>query len=220
MSSSSSSSSSWIADDNGGSWESKELSVEADETLRWCQNFVVPLSLCPWATGSLEAPQGAIQLYSVSKPEEMEEAIASATKIFHDGIVSDTLDPVTAISFVVCNGDPTTWDFVDFYDWFCDLEEQYWEDGDDDGDINNKITLAPFHPDWTFEGDDPAISFEKKSPYPTVTIVWTAVIDAAGESVTNKIAQQNEATLLEQGADALQKLYQQSVYLDTGNEKV
>jgi hypothetical protein len=108
-----------------------------------------------------------------------------------------------------------TWEFGDFYDWFCEVEESYWDiANDEDGSyIQDKITLAPFHPDWAFDGDDVSLSFEKKAPYPTVTLVWTAVIDAAGEFVTNKIAEQNEATLCDTGATELGKMYQEGVYL-------
>jgi hypothetical protein len=221
--------SSWvpsIIDSEEGSWDlAGNNDAAVDETMRWCQNFVLPLQLCPWAAASLAAQDdGAIQMYTVSSPTEMKDAIDSASRLFHEGITkTKKLDPSTAISFVVC--EDLTWEFGDFYDWFCEVEESYWDiENDEDGSyIQDKITLAPFHPDWAFDGDDVSLSFEKKAPYPTVTLVWTAVIDAAGEVVTNKIAEQNEATLCDKGAAELGKMYQEGVNLkkrkDTADSK-
>lgn len=59
---------------------------------------------------------------------------------------------------------------------------------------------------------NPSLQFEKKSPYPTVTLVWTDVIDAAGPAVSSKIAAQNEITLGRKSVEELAALYQQSVY--------
>lgn len=213
------SSSSWISPSpsgdtiGDGTWYLTP-SKAAEETLRWCQHFVIPLQLCPWAAASIQTA-GAIQLYTVSSAQDMEPAIDSASGIFYQSITCQKLDPSTAISFVICE-DPS-WELTDFYEWFCNLEEKYWNDSIatnlDIVNIQSKITLAPFHPDWAFDGDDPSLGFEKKAPYPTVTIVWTDVINAAGEVAANKIGAQNEATLRDRGAAALQDLYQQSVYL-------
>jgi hypothetical protein len=169
---------------------------------------------------------GAIQLYTVSSAQDMESAIDSVSGIFYQSIAStgtgtgtnsscQKLDPSTAISFVICE-DPSSWELTDFYEWFCTLEEKYWKDSLttdlDSVHLQSKITLAPFHPDWAFDGDDPSLGFEKKAPYPTVTMVWTDVINAAGEVAAKKIGAQNEATLRDRGAAALRDLYQQSVY--------
>jgi len=128
--------------------------------------------------------------------------------LFYQQITRKVSDPSTAISFLIC--EDLTWNFADFFDWFCYIEELYW---DDQNDLQNKITLAAFHPDWNYEDDETALKFEKKSPYPTITFVWTAVVEAATEATTVKIAKQNEETLLNQRVDDMNALYNSEVYL-------
>jgi hypothetical protein len=217
------------------------------ETLRWCYNFVLPLGLCPWAAASLQELQllttsgddeydvdeskdssvrlektktSAMQFFSVKNSEDMESAVHHVTRIFRDAVVQKAIDPSVAIFFVLC--EDRSWDFADFYDWFCTVEEDDW-DGDynidkgDDDDLLSQVTLAPFHPGWMFEDDgaaatNPSLQFEKKSPFPTVTLVWTDIIDAAGPAVSSKIAAQNEITLGKKSVEELAAMYQQSVY--------
>ena len=54
-------------------------------------------------------------------------------------------------------------DFVDFYNWFDEMEAT-WELIDD-------VIVAPFHPDWVFAGEPESLQYEKRSPYPTVTLL-------------------------------------------------
>ncbi|KAI2506860.1 hypothetical protein MHU86_7545 [Fragilaria crotonensis] len=211
-------------------------------------HFVLPLGLCPWAAASLQQLQSstsggddeggmndmnddksvrvetrktsAMQFFSVKNSEDMESAVHRVTRIFRDAVVQKAIDPSVAIFFVLC--EDRSWDFADFYDWFCTVEEDDWEgdhgfDEGDDDDLQSQVTLAPFHPGWMFEDDgtaatNPSLQFEKKSPYPTVTLVWTDVIDAAGPAVSSKIAAQNEITLGRKSVEELAALYQQSVY--------
>ena len=202
----------WVTRESGGWDVAPPKHHAAIETLRWCNDFVLPLNLCPWAAASVQSDKG-IQLYSVKKAEDMEAAVYDVTQLFHQSIVEKKVDPSVAISFILC--EDLSWDFSDFYDWFCALEEDYW---DDDNDLQSKVTLAPFHPGWKFQGDEPSLQFEKKSPYPTVTLVWTDVIDAAGEAVTSKIALQNEETLCGRSVQELDDMYKQNVYLQRSDD--
>ena len=74
------------------------------------------------------------------------------------------------------------------------------------------VTLAPFHPDWQFGDGPPELDIEKQSPYPTVTIVCTSVIDKAGAAATKAIGEHNERVLLDMGVSKLRELYQTSVF--------
>ena len=209
----------------------KSDSILAATTFRWCTRFVLPLNLCPWAAGSIQATN-AIQIYTVDTEYDMVRSVESAAiRLLHDVATTGVADERTAIAFVVCRQD---WDFEDFLVWFEELEEAFW----DDERFADTITLAPFHPDWKFaqESDDEhdgngneqeqdvtkndtsspesVLPYEKKSPYPTVTIVCTSVIDAAGEDVTVQIANHNEERLLAEGERALRKRYQEDVIGD------
>lgn len=125
--------------------------------------------------------------------------------------LNDFLDPNTAIAFLVFDpafhNEESGWidDPSSFYDWFLELEETWSLD---------ETTLAPFHPQWTYhhhedDRDDKtaALDLEKQSPYPTVSIVSTAVIDKAGEAATAKIAAQNEAILCSKSVAEWNALY-------------
>ncbi|OEU11650.1 hypothetical protein FRACYDRAFT_244768 [Fragilariopsis cylindrus CCMP1102] len=114
----------------------------------------------------------------------------------------------------------TTSSFIDFLDWFNDLEDNWSEDCDD-------VIIAPFHPDWQFEfdtRDEYALNYEKRSPYPLISIVSTNVVEKAGEAVTELIGDNNREILLsiekneEQegsegsgGGGAVAKLWQSSI---------
>ena len=113
--------------------------------------------------------------------------------------------------------------FEGFYDWFIELED-WWTLNDE----NDPITIAPFHPLWEFGGDDDTVddigeaddtdkeweqlAYEKKSPYPTVTIVSSATIDQAGPVVTEQIAETNLNTLTSFSVDQLDEIWNEGVY--------
>ena len=201
---------------------SLSLSLVSTETYRWCTNFVLPLNLCPWAAGSVQT-EGAIHIFVVKDTTEMASAVYEAAVRLLDTVEGDNkVHARYAINFVVC--DTHDWTFEEFNGWFEDLEEAFW----DDPVVGESVTLAPFHPDWQFDSGNndngetqqqqDAVAFEKKSPYPTVTIVCTSVIDQAGEAVTQQIADHNEDRLLQEGTTRLQKLYEKNVLWDRSTE--
>jgi len=188
--------------------------VSIIETLRWCRNIVLPLDLCPWARASLEnTRKNSIQFYSVKEQRDMmnENLVEDVARLFQKKIVRKETDPSIAIDFLVC--EDLSWEFRDFFDWFCYIEEEYW--GKEEW--HDEVTLAAFHPDWSYndDGDEKLqlLQFEKKSPYPTLTFVWTDVVEAASEVITNRIAQQNEETLLQRNVQEMEALYRNQVYI-------
>lgn len=116
-----------------------------------------------------------------------------------------------AIYFVVFlsnnnNGDnsfpqqPPSDSFVEYIDWFTDLEDNWPEDFDD-------VIVAPFHPSWEFASEaaeeysvgtdaEACLDYEKRSPFPLVTLVSTRVVESAGETVTEAIGEHNKKILL------------------------
>jgi hypothetical protein len=109
----------------------------------------------------------------------------------------------------------TTASFIDFLDWFNDLEDNWSEECDD-------VIIAPFHPDWQFEfdtRDEYALNYEKRSPYPLISIVSTNVVEKAGEAVTELIGENNREILLSiekeekesEGGGAVAKLWQSAI---------
>lgn len=185
-------------------WIRPELHpTEAEETWRWCTNFVVPLNLCPWAAASVRS-NGCLKVYLVDRAHDVQSALEDASNDLMLAIRSGTVDANVAISFVVTTD---FWEFGSFYAWFLDVEDAFLDSSFDD------VTLAPFHPDWLFQDDEPALAFEKKSPYPTISIVSRAVVDKAGKEATSSISGHNEDILLGRGFENLRELYQRQVFL-------
>jgi hypothetical protein len=119
--------------------------------------------------------------------------------------------------------------FPSFYEWFTQLEDDWIDKGfysmkedEEEVTIYSAVTLAAFHPDWEFEsgGIDTedrstidGLDFEKKSPFPTLTLVSTETIEAAGPEATERIAQHNAQVLqADMTLEHIQMLYQQAVW--------
>jgi hypothetical protein len=187
--------------------------LQAKETWNWCRNFIVPMQLCPWARKSLETTS-ALQMYvpSISsnknpKKEQQTRVVKDVAFAYRDYIQEFPALESTAIFFVIFPGKmmDSSSSFMDFYEWFEQLE--------DDWDID-EVTVAAFNPDWQF-GDDTdetlSLEFEKKSPYPTITLVSTKVIEQAGPAATEQISHQNYDTLTQKSPSELKQLWQESI---------
>jgi hypothetical protein len=186
------------------------INQTAQRTWNWCRHFVLKLNLCPWARASLETEK-AMQVFVVT--DKMDEKLAEnlcyqvADKfVEYCQDASSNLESA-AIFFLIFPEEDGTWgDFVDFYDWFVDLEDA-WE--------TEAVIVAPFHPNWQFgenEDDTLSLAFEKKAPYPTISFVSARVVEQAGEAATNQIADHNTIVLVEKTPEQLQVLWEESIY--------
>ena len=137
-------------------------------------------------------------------------------------------------------------EFLSFYQHFSNLEDTLFQEADDaasqrdndrsleellflkngdkDDDIiflGDHITLAPFHPDWTFsssqEDEQSPLDFEKQTPYPTISLVRSSAVMAAGEETTIRIGSHNEQILQDLGTDTLKSIYHENVYKNDSN---
>jgi hypothetical protein len=193
---------------------SSKASISATATWRWCNNFVVPHGLCPWAAGSV-ATEGALQLFLVDQdlmmminnrkehpPGSMVVLHEIAERFLRSINVEKTIDPNKAIFFIVFLHE-NMMNFAAFYDWYVALEDE-WDLGDD-------VTLAPFHPNWTYGDDDDPLCMEKRSPYPLVSLVATRVIDQAGEAATERISATNEQILRLKTANEWETIYNTAI---------
>lgn len=194
-------SSRWIRFERNGVNDNSIVKAVADATFRWCTDFVLKLGLCPWTAGSL-ASKGAIQFYITSSLHEQDVRDA-AVQLRHD-VQHQSVSPSVAITFVIFVSNV---DFEVFYQWFIDMEDKLLTDGE----IGNFVTVAPFHNKWQFQDEDEALQYEKRSPFPTVSIVCTSEIDKAGVEATRQIGEHNEQVLMEMGASTLKQYYQEHV---------
>ena len=143
--------------------------------------------------------------------------------------------------------------FIDLEDRLLDECDDYWDevdaadnDNEEDEESNDntvlanvnslgcEITIAAFHPKWQFNGsneqtDGDAIDYEKRTPYPTISIVMSSVIESlmkeredgggsededSGTSsalATERIADLNEKTLCAIGRERLKEIFDEEV---------
>lgn len=196
---------------HGKSMALHELPLAVQQTWAWCQNFVLPLELCPWARASLTTAQ-ALQIFLVD--QEQHSITDNASDEFYYALVDDVgrrfedflgKQPESiesaAIFFVVFVDSERSGmkAFGDFFNWF-DLLEETWG-------LLDTVIVAPFHPEWSFEGEPESLHFEKRSPHPTVTLVSARVVDAAGEAATQQIGKHNEQVLLSKTVEELRDLW-------------
>jgi hypothetical protein len=199
------------------------------QTWNWCANFVVPLSLCPWASNSVRAAERAIQFYVADSAVDQSMAtdtLLELSRRLRDQLETGQVDPNNAILFqVFVNSDHQPQDpwfarFEPFHEWFVQTEDD-WLDLAADNDqhhVANACTLASFHPDWMYQGQESdALQLEKQSPFPIVSVVATSVIDKAGATVTEVIAEHNAETFARQSLGEWKEFYRQAI---AGNQPI
>lgn len=201
------------------------------QTLRWCLNFVQELNLCPWAKLSLKDKM-AIRLKVVEQQLGMDcfesiirESAKELIRITDEGYVDENV----AITFVIAlpalhDGNCYDFEFDNFYDFSVDLEDRLFDEAEESSDdsniqIGDEITIAPFHPEWTFASDSgdiklEAVDFEKRSPFPTISLVKSLVIERAGEEATTRIGLNNKMILEQYGVEWLQSFYNTNITRD------
>jgi len=173
--------------------QSWSKAIAHKETLQWCEKFVVAHNLCPYAAASLDT----LQILPTDSPME---TLKEATREFENLSESQIM---TAITFVVL--EPCA--FADFYDWFMDVEDEWLEN------YYDVATLAAFHPDWQY-GDD-EMAWDKRAPYPTVSVVSAQAMDQLGSAATKAIASTNAVTLQSKSAEEWRKVFEKAVYGST-----
>ena len=267
--------------------EYENISIDSaiKESIRWCDNFVVPLKLCPWAGASMDSFHSQTSQDDVSQSRschhhrpsvvfkdlpipsgmgyyEAQERLAQLVKDEALSMLTAEKDadvgynPDKAITFIIVvpmkdesmmgnDGDWIYNDFNAFHESVVYIEEDYLsafemessEEDEGGGEEDETMVLADlvavagFHPDWEYSEftdtvsdehfDVTAISFEKKSPFPTVTIVhWSAIdkgsqkfIDDQSLDITQKISEYNAQILNSLGTEKLQMMYSKNVKL-------
>lgn len=217
-----------------------EIQEAAERNLRWCSDFVKVLNLCPWAKLSLKCKNG-IRIKIIPQSvglDGMEEVIRESAKELVHLTDDNVVDINAGITFVAAlpnnaqRGHNKDFQFEEFYDFCTDLEDRLFDEADEAQDaieagnssatddilIGDEVTIAPFHPQWYFSSKDDTVgenplNYEKKSPYPTISLVRTSVIVEAGEESTSRIGIHNEEILNEHGAKKLGDLYD-NIYQD------
>jgi hypothetical protein len=197
------------------------------QTLRWCLNFVMELNLCPWARLSLRDKM-AIRFKVVDQEfgiDCFERIVRESARELIRITDEEYVDENVAITFVIAlpkvEENSYDFEFDNFYAFSVNLEDRLFEEAEESSDntnvqIGDEVTIAPFHPEWAFASDTDhvkleAVDFEKKSPFPTISLVKSLVIERAGEEATIRIGLNNKMILEEHGVEWLKCFYQDNV---------
>lgn len=188
------------------------------KTYKWCNNFVQKLNLCPWVKSSLTPSKSSnirIKLIHQNDNNHIETIIRDSSYELLQLTATDdnsdceySIDGNAAITFIIIlpnkNDDNDNnryyyneeYTFEHFYNLYAYLEDKLFDEADNNIDnLGNEITIAPFHPNWTY-AEKSVLDYEKKSPYPMISIVRSDVIEhAGGEDISNKISMNNEHVL-------------------------
>ena len=170
-----------------------------------------PLELCPWAAASLAAPR-AVKYVEAASCDTPAAALRVIREAAEELLLAD-FDASKAITFCIFPNFALD-DFEAFNDFVIDIEEGVIELGSADFDFDeDEVTVAGFHPNFRFGGEEEAagINFEKRSPLPTVSLVRTKGIEGEKmEELTAKIGAQNEKTLAELGDGRVAELFREA----------
>lgn len=126
-------------------------------TLKWVEDVIVGLRLCPWANSVLK--DGAIKVV-VSEAEEVDELMEEIKTEM--GILSD-LPAIGPNATTLIVTDRLLDDFFDYNTFANEVDEAI-----DDLDLRDSLQVATFHPDYQFGGtgkSDPE-NWTNRSPFP------------------------------------------------------
>lgn len=167
-------------------------------TVAWLEHAVIGLDLCPFA----KAVRARDQVRFVVSDARGWAALRSDLSDELAALVA--ADPASVeTSLLICTNVP-----ADF-----DAFNQFLDEADDavlDLDLEGVIQVASFHPDYRFDGTDPAdvTNATNRSPYPTLHLLRESSVERAVASCPDPdaIYEANLRTLATLGADGWVRL--------------
>ena len=173
--------------------------VVIEDTVRWLEQAVIGLNLCPFAKGV--HVKGQIH-YAVSEATDAESVAEDLYRELEALAEANAEKRDTTLLIL-----PDAWpDFLDFND-FLDRADAAVEALQLDGILQ----VASFHPDYQFDEThaDDIENFSNRSPWPTLHLIREASIDAAVEAFPDAadIYERNIETLQRLGHAGWKKLF-------------
>ncbi len=177
--------------------EDDKQKVQSD-TQAWMEKAVIGLNLCPFA----KSVQVNNRLRYVVSEADTPEALLK--ELARELLLLRRSDPDEVETTLLIHPRVLT-DFLDFND-FLGAADALVEDLELDGELQ----VASFHPDYQFEGTDPAdiTNYSNRSPYPTLHLLRESSIERAVATMadTDAIYEANIATLEKLGLDGWRAL--------------
>ncbi|MDO4997651.1 MAG: DUF1415 domain-containing protein [Neisseria sp.] len=162
-----------------------------EHTQQWLEKAVIGLNLCPFA----KAPYAKNQVRIVVSQAKHSDAFLEDLDRELQFIAATPADECETTLLV----HPTLFgDFLQFNDML-DFAEQAIEDND----LLGVIQIAPFHPDFQFDGTEASdiSNYTNRSPYPTLHLIREASIEKAAQAFPDPAAifERNIALLKKMG---------------------
>jgi uncharacterized protein len=169
-------------------------------TEHWLKTAVIGLNLCPFA----KAVQVKNQIRYVLSDATNIDALADDLVVELE-LLAEASEEKTDTTLIVCPNVLT--DFLDFND-FLDVTDGIVEELELDGILQ----VAPFHPQFQFEGTEPddITNYTNRSPYPTLHLLREDSVTRAVEAFPDElhIAETNIETMKKLGHVGWKKLFE------------
>ena len=168
------------------------------KTLRWIEDFVVGLNLCPFARPFLASDALRVTVYEATDDKSVTEALLAEMELIQKASESEV-----ATTLVVF---PNALQEFDTYLAFLDGAQQLLEEMD----LLGVLQLASFHPEYQFAGEpiDAASHFTNRSPFPMIHLLREDMVTRALETYPNpeQIPERNIQRLEGLGRERLQQM--------------
>jgi len=169
-----------------------------ENTLRWLEQMVVGLNLCPFSSSVLARNQVRFATCDATTDAQLKQFFVNELQLLLEANEND----VATSLLMFTQGLDEFGDYLNLLDWFQQLLEQ--------ADLIEHVQIASFHPQYQFEGvaEDELSHFTNRSPYPTIHLLrqeqMTKVL--AHVSDPEKIYEDNIRTLNKLGRRQVEAL--------------
>ena len=169
-----------------------------ENTLRWLEQMVVGLNLCPFSSSVLARNQVRFATCDATTDAQLKQFFVNELQLLLEANEND----VATSLLMFTQGLDEFGDYLNLLDWFQQLLEQ--------ADLVEHVQIASFHPQYQFEGvaEDELSHFTNRSPYPTIHLLrqeqMTKVL--AHVSDPEKIYEDNIRTLNKLGRRQVEAL--------------
>ncbi|MDO5059603.1 MAG: DUF1415 domain-containing protein [Neisseria sp.] len=178
--------------------QAADVNTVTEHTRIWLEKAVIGLNLCPFAKAPYVKNQVRIAVSNAKHSDGFLEDLDRELQL-----LAATPEAEIETTLLV---HPTLFaDFLDFNDMLDFADQAVLDNG-----LEGIIQIAPFHPDFRFEGTeaDDITNHTNRSPYPTLHLIREASIERAAQAFPDAeaIFGRNIALLEEMGHEGWQAL--------------
>lgn len=166
-----------------------DVDVVREDTVKWINNFVVKLNLCPFAKNTIEKGGLKVEVFEGSSVEDLKDCIVDAASVLSE-CTEESQTVVFAAPFV-----EELESFEAYLEVAADIEEEISWAG-----LEGEVQLATFHPRYYFADASPddVTNFTNRSPWPLFHLLRESEVTRGVKSYggnTEVIWERNKATM-------------------------